>query len=91
MADPVFSQQFLTGGLVEQPDESDWQLVIDTDGCVGVAQVVNPGNMLVADALDAVVTKTILQNGRALKCFGHTNFRASKVVAQVRARSHSAS
>ena len=44
-----------------------------------------------ADAIDAVVTKAVLQNGRALKGFGHTNFCASKVVAQVRARRHGAS
>ena len=59
------------GLLVEEADEAHRQLVVDADRGVGVAEVVDPGDVLVADALDAVVAEAVLEDGRALEGFGH--------------------
>ena len=42
--------------------------VVDSYHEVGVLDVVNPRNVLIADAFDAVAAKAVLQHGRALKC-----------------------
>ena len=48
----------------------DALLVVDGGDHVGVADVVDPGNVLVADAFDAVIAEAAAQKRRALQCFG---------------------
>ena len=56
--------------FVEQAHELHRLLVVDGRNQVGVAHVVNPRHVLVADALDAVLAEAELQQGRALQRFG---------------------
>ena len=56
--------------LVEEPQEAHAVLVVDGGHGVGVADVVDPGHVLVADALDAVVAEAVHEQRRALQRLG---------------------
>ena len=56
--------------LVEEAQDAHAVFVIDGRHGVGVADVVNPGHVLVADALDAVVTEAVHEQGGALDGLG---------------------
>ena len=64
---PRRSRLLLTGRLVEQPRQHHGLLVVDGGNHVGVAHVVDPGHVLVADALDAVLAKAQRVERRALQ------------------------
>ena len=51
-------QELPAGVLVEQAHDLDARFIIDGGDHVGVADVVDPGDVLVADAFDAVVAET---------------------------------
>ena len=58
--------------FVEQAAQVDHGIVVDGHHHVGVLDIMNPRDVLVADALDAVCTEAVLQQGRALQRFaGH--------------------
>ena len=60
----------LAGRLVEQPEQRHALLIIDRRDHVGVAHVVNPRHVLVADAFDAMAAEAELIERRALQRFG---------------------
>jgi hypothetical protein len=57
--DAFLLEVFLSLGLVEKPDEGDGGLVVDGDDHVGIAHVVDPGHVFIADSLDAVGAKAV--------------------------------
>ena len=57
-------------GLVEQAQDAQAILVVNGRHRIGVAHVVDPGDVLVADALDAVVAEAVHEQRRALQRFG---------------------
>ena len=76
-------QALPAGGLVEQPEEAHAVLVVDGRHGVGVAHVVHPGHVLVADALDAVGAEAVLQQGRALLRLGRHHLERREAAAQI--------
>ena len=69
-------QVVLAGRLVEQAQDAHAVLVVDGGHRVGVAHVVDPGHVLVADALDAVVAEAVHEQGRALQRLGGDDLQA---------------
>ena len=63
-------EELLARRLVEEPQDAHAVLVVDGGHGVGVADVVDPGHVLVADALDAVVAEAVHEQGRALQGLG---------------------
>ena len=57
----------LAGGLIEEAGQVDHGVVINGDDHVRVADVMDPGNVLVADAFDAVSAIAVLQHSGALQ------------------------
>ena len=74
---PQLGQVGLPRRLVEQAQQAHAVLVVDRRHRVGVADVVDPGHVLVADALDAVVTEAVVEQGGALDGFGGDGLDAS--------------
>ena len=60
----------LPGRLIEQAEQCHALLIVDRRDHVGVADVVNPGHVLVADAFDAMTAEAELVERRALQRFG---------------------
>ena len=60
----LFLEILLPLGRIEEAQQALGILVVDGDGHVGVLDVVDPRNVLVADALDAVAAETVVENGR---------------------------
>ena len=56
---------------VEQAQQPLAVLIVDVDDHVGVLHIVDPGNVLVANALDPVAAEAVLQNGGALQRLAH--------------------
>ena len=56
---------------VEQAQQPLAVLIVDVDDHVGVLHVVDPGDVLIADALDPVAAEAVFQNGRALEGLAH--------------------
>ena len=61
---------------VEQAEESLGVFVVNVDDHVGVLDVVDPGDVLVADAFDAVAAEAVIQDGRALQRFADSQLHA---------------
>ena len=57
---------------VEQAQQTLGILIVDGNGHVGILHVVDPGDVLVADALDAVAAEAVIQNGGALQSLAHS-------------------
>ena len=75
---------------VEQAQQALAVLIVDGDGHVGVLHVVDPGNVLVADALDAVAAEAVLENGGALQRLAHAELEAGIALLEQVARAHGA-
>ena len=73
----------MTRLLVEQAHQLHGLLVIHGRDQVGVAHIVNPRNMLVADAFDAVLAESELQQGGTLQGLGRHHPDAGMLRAQV--------
>ena len=69
--------------LGEEPQQPLGVLVVDVDDHVGVLHVVNPGDVLVADALNAVVAEAVVQDGGALEGLAHRQLHAGVDLLQV--------
>ena len=72
----------LTLGGVEQAQQALAVLVVDGDGHIGVLHVVDPGDVLVADTLDAVAAEAVVQNGGALQCLTHGQLQVGIALLQ---------
>ena len=68
--DALFFEEGAAGFFVEQAQELQALFVVDGDDHVGVADVVDPGDVLVADAFDAVLAEAAGQERGALQGFG---------------------
>ncbi len=69
VADRVIEMR-LAGRLVEQPEQRQALFIVDRRDHVGVADVVNPRHVLVADAFDAMAAEAELVERRALQRLG---------------------
>ena len=69
-------------GGVEQAQQALAVLVVDGDGHIGVLHVVDPGDVLVADTLDAVAAKAVIQNGGALQGLAHGQLQVGIALLQ---------
>ena len=69
--------------LVEQPQEPQGGFVVDRRHHVGVAGVVNPGNVLVPNALDAVASEARTKKGGTLKRLGGSDPAARAVLLEI--------
>src|SRR5450756_2101652 len=65
--DTLFLKVYLACFLIEKAKQMHRILVADGGHGVGVADVVDPGDMLVADTLDTVCAKPVCVEGRALQ------------------------
>ena len=70
------AQVLLAGCGVEEAQEPLAVLVVDGDGHVGVLDVVDPGDVLVADALNAVSAEAVVQDGGALEGLAYGQLQA---------------
>ena len=77
-------------GAVKQPQQTLAVLVIDGDGHIGVLHVVNPGDVLVADALDAVAAEAVVEDGGALQRLAHAQLQVGIALLQQVAGGHGA-
>ena len=68
--DALFFEEGAAGVFVEQAQELHALFVVDGGDDVGVADVVDPGDVLIADAFDAVIAEAAGQQGGALQGFG---------------------
>ena len=75
---------------VEQAEQSLGIFVVNVDDHVGVLDVVDPRDMLVADTLDAVAAEAIVEDGRALQRFADGQLHARIALLQEVARGHRA-
>ncbi len=80
---PFFGQIAASGRLVEQAGDIDDGIVVDGDYDIGVLDIVDPGHVLVADALDAVSAETVLQQGGALQCFAGNDLAAGEELLHI--------
>ena len=62
--------------FVEEPNEAHGMFVVDGGDHVGVSRVVNPGDVFVADAFDAVAAEAVEEQGGALEGFTDDEFGA---------------
>ncbi len=60
----------LAGRVVEEAADRHRRLVVEADGDIGVLDVVDPRDVLVADALDAMLAEPVVEDGRALHRLG---------------------
>src|ERR1035438_6803936 len=65
--DPQGRKGFAARRFVEEPEDSHAVLVVDRGDSIGVAHVVDPGDMLVPDSLDSVLAEAVLEQGGALE------------------------
>ena len=75
---------------VEQAEQSLGIFVVDVDDHVGVLDIVDPGDVLVADAFDAVAAEAVIKDGRALERFADGQLHAGIALLQKVARGHRA-
>ena len=75
---------------VEQPQQSLAVLVVDSDRHVGVLDVVDPRDVLVADALDAVTAEAVVEDGGTLERFADAELQVRILLLEVVARAHRA-
>ena len=76
-------EQRLPGRLVEQAEQRQALLIVDRGDHVGVADVVNPRHVLVADAFDAMAAEAELIERRALQRFGGDDAKLRMHGAQI--------
>jgi hypothetical protein len=74
----LFHQHGLSIFLIEQPGNIDHGVVVDGHHQVGIAHVVDPRHVLVADAFDAVRPESVLKQGRALQGFARGDLAAGE-------------
>ena len=72
--------------FVEQAQGAHAVLVVNRDNRIGVADVVDPRDMLVADALDAMPAEPVEQQGRTLRGLARHDLHVRRNGAQVIAR-----
>ncbi len=58
-------------------------VIVESDRHVGVLGVVDPGDVLVADALDAVLAEPVVEQGRALERFAGRDLRVGVELLEV--------
>ena len=75
---------------VEEAKQSLGIFVVDVDDHVGVLDIVDPGDVLVADALDAVAAEAVVEDGRALERFADGELHGGVALLQKVARGHRA-
>ena len=75
---------------VEQSEQSLAVLVVDVNDHVGVLDVMDPRDMLVADALDAVTAEAVVQDRGALQGFADAELEVRVLLLEVVARAHRA-
>lgn len=80
---PGLPQVVMARRVVKQPQQPLGVLVIDVDDHVGVLHIVDPGDVFVADALDAVVAEAVFQNGGALEGLAHRQLQAGVDLLEV--------
>ena len=80
---PGLPQVVMARRVVKQPQQPLGVLVVDVDDHVGVLHIVDPGDVFVADALDAVVAEAVFQNGGALKGLAHRQLQAGVDLLEV--------
>ncbi len=79
----VLNQERASVFLVEQTGDVDHGVVVDGHHQVGVADIVDPRHVLVADALDAVRPESVLEQGRALQGFAGGDLAAREDLLHV--------
>ena len=84
----LFLEVLLALCRVEKAQQTLGILVVDGDGHVSVLHVVDPGDVLVADALDAVAAEAVIQDRRALERFAHAELHAGITFLEEVARAH---
>ena len=80
----------LTFLAVKQAQQALGVFVVNVDDHVGVLDIVDPGDVLVADAFDAVAAEAVIQNGRALERFADGELHAGITFFQKVACGHHA-
>ena len=75
---------------VEQAEQSLGIFVVNIDDHVGVLDIVDPGDVLVADAFDAVAAEAVIQDGRALQRFADSQLHARIALLEEVTRRHRA-
>ena len=69
LRDAFGGQELAAGRFVEEPHQGEALFVVDGDDHVGVAHVVNPGDVLVADAFDAMAAEAAAEQRGAFERF----------------------
>ena len=69
--------------VVEQPQQALGVLVVDVDDQIGVLHIVDPGDVLVADALDPVVAEAVFQDGGTLQRLAHRQLQGGVDLLEV--------
>ena len=76
----------LSIGLVKQPEQREALFVVDRGHHIGVADVVDPWHVLVADPFDAMPSETELVERGALQCFrcddAHVRVDRAEIIAR---------
>ena len=72
-------QIFFAGRLVKQAHKADGDFIINRHDHVQIFDIVNPGYMLVSNALDAMFAEPVAQQRRALQRFTGHNFTGRKL------------
>ena len=69
LGDPFFNQILMPCWLVEETGQVDDHVIVQRDDHIGVFHIVDPGDVFITDALDAMFSKTVFDQGRALPGF----------------------
>ena len=80
---PYLPARIWPSWFIKQTRKVDHCVVIDRHDHVGILDVVDPGHVFIADALNAVGAETIFQQGGALQGFTGYNFTAREELFQV--------
>ena len=75
---------------VEQAQQTLGVLIVDGDSHIGILHVVDPGDVLIADTLDAVTAEAVVKDGGALQCFTNTQLHGGIQILQTIACAHGA-
>ncbi len=76
-------QIFFSSFFVEHPCQIDDGIVIDGGDKIGIPDIMDPGHVFVANTFNAMRTKTIFQQGRALLGFTRDNFDMREFLFQI--------
>ena len=69
--------------LVEQAEQAHAGLVVDGQHHIGVFHVVDPGDVLVADALDAMPAKAVQDKGGTLECLAGSDLAGGEELLHI--------